>query len=123
VAVVVDASAMAAIVFGEPEGRALSAHLRGQTLLAPALIDYEMANIAVTKSKRRPEHRPLHEAALERYSALGLTRVAVSAADACRIASETGLTAYDAAYLWVAASRDAELVTLDDDLARAAGNI
>jgi predicted nucleic acid-binding protein len=114
---------MAAIVFGEPEGRALSAHLRGQTLLAPALIDYEMANIAVTKSRRRPEDRPLHEVALKRFGALGLTRIAVAAADACRLAADTGLTAYDASYLWVAASHDAELVTLDDELARAAGNI
>jgi predicted nucleic acid-binding protein len=32
----------------------------------------------------------------------------------------TGLTAYDAAYLWLARHLDAELVTLDTELQRAA---
>jgi predicted nucleic acid-binding protein len=36
------------------------------------------------------------------------------------LAAETGLSAYDASYLWLARSRDAELVTLDKALARLA---
>ncbi len=35
------------------------------------------------------------------------------------VAQQTALTAYDAAYLWLARHLDAELVTLDADLARA----
>jgi len=37
------------------------------------------------------------------------------------LALETGLTAYDAAYLWLAVAHGAELVTLDARLARVAG--
>jgi hypothetical protein len=38
-AVVVDASAVGAIAFGEPDGPTLVAHLQGETLLAPTLLD------------------------------------------------------------------------------------
>lgn len=37
------------------------------------------------------------------------------------LAEETGLTAYDAAYLWLARALDAELVSLDAKVLRAAG--
>jgi predicted nucleic acid-binding protein len=50
-------------------------------------------------------------------------RAAISAgshAFAARLARETGLTACEASYLWIALAEDAELVTLDAELARAA---
>jgi predicted nucleic acid-binding protein len=37
-----------------------------------------------------------------------------------RLANESGITVYDAAYLWLARELDAELVTLDRKLAEAA---
>ena len=37
------------------------------------------------------------------------------------LAEATGLTSYDASYLWIARALDAELVTLDRKLAAAAG--
>jgi predicted nucleic acid-binding protein len=123
VAVVVDASVIAAIAFGEPEGPALAAHLSGQTLLAPTLVDYELANIAWKKMRRRPAARPLVVAALSAAWRLGLTRVIVPPVEAFRVADETGLTAYDASYLWVALMRDVELVTLDADLARVSARL
>ena len=50
--------------------------------------------------------------------ALPVTRIAVPGIDAFALAARTGLTAYDAAYLWLARSRDLELVTLDAALQR-----
>ena len=117
-AVVVDASAIGAIMFGEPEGRALAEHLEDQTLLAPTLLDYEIANLAWKKVRRRPEQLPQIALSLEATLALPITRIAVPAAAAFALAATTGLTAYDASYLWLARSRDAELVTLDGELAR-----
>ena len=119
-AVVVDASVIAAIAFGEADGPELAAHLSGQTLLVPTLFDYELANIAWKKARRRPLTQPLIAAALAAAGRLGLTRVSVRPTDAFRVASETGLTAYDASYLWVALVHDAELVTLDAALAKVA---
>ncbi len=119
-AVVVDASALGAIAFGEPEGKAMAAHLEGETLLAPALIDYELTNVALKKARKRPETLPRLVLALQAALALPLSRVPVPGVEALALAAETGLTAYDASYLWLARSHDAELVTLDVPLGRLA---
>jgi len=121
-AVVVDASAVGAIAFGEPEGHTLAAHLMGETLLAPTLLDYEMASIASKKARAHPEVAPHIHAALEAAGSLRIQRVPVPATELLRLARETKLTVYDAAYLWLARTRDAELVTLDRRLAGAARN-
>jgi predicted nucleic acid-binding protein len=117
-AVVVDASALGAIAFGEPEGPALAAHLEGEALLAPALIDFELMNVAVTKARRRPDLVDEILLSLVAALALPIARVTVPGPDVFALAMATGLTAYDASYLWLARSRDAELVTLDRALVR-----
>ncbi len=119
-AVVVDASAIGAIMFGEPEGPTLAVHLDGQTLLAPSLLDFELTNIALKKARKRPETLPQILVSLHAALALQVSRVAVPGMDVFALAAETGLTAYDASYLWLARTRDAELVTLDAALARLA---
>ena len=50
--------------------------------------------------------------------ALRVDRVPVSGPEVFALAAGTGLTAYDASYLWLARSRDAELATLDAALLR-----
>jgi predicted nucleic acid-binding protein len=117
-AVVVDASAVGAISFGEPEGPTLASHLEGQTLLAPALIDYELANVALKKARRNPGDAPKIAIALRAALSLPITRVAVSGLEAFAMARDTGLTTYDVAYLWLARASDVELVTLDAELQR-----
>jgi uncharacterized protein with PIN domain len=42
---VVDASALAALLFGEPEGEAVAAQLDGARLVAPCLLGFELANV------------------------------------------------------------------------------
>jgi predicted nucleic acid-binding protein len=117
-AVVVDASAIGAIMFEEPEGATLAAHLDGQTLLAPTLIDLELSNLVVKKARKSPDQILPIFLSLQAALALPISRIAVPGAEAFALAAETGLTAYDASYLWLARSRDAELVTLDSELAR-----
>lgn len=117
-AVVVDASAIGAIMFGEPEGPTLAAHLEGETLLAPALLDFELMNLAVTKARRRPDQHEAIALSLATALSLRIDRVAVPGPEVFALAADTRLTAYDASYLWLARSRDAELVTLDAALLR-----
>jgi predicted nucleic acid-binding protein len=121
-AVVVDASAVGAIALGEPDGHTLAANLKGETLLAPTLIDYELASIARKKTRAHPESAAQIQAALDAASRLRIQRVPVPAVDLLRVARDTRLTVYDAAYLWLARTRDAELVTLDRRLADAAAS-
>ena len=49
----------------------------------------------------------------------GLIWQDVDARDVVLLAQATGTTVYDASYLWLAGSLGADLVTLDDGLARA----
>ena len=115
---VVDASAVAAVLFGEPEGVAMEAYLRDETLIAPSLIDYELANIGLKKIRRDAQLEAAIIGVLKGAKHLRIDRVAVPPEDVLELAAKTGLTAYDASYLWVAIAKDAELVTLDSRLAR-----
>lgn len=115
---VVDASAVGALLFEEPEASTIRAHIRGETVLAPQLIDYELANLCWKRVRRQPEAQVEMLAMLSAIAFVSMTRVVVPPADAAALAIRTGLSAYDAAYLWLALAQDAELVTLDSRLAR-----
>jgi len=115
---VVDASAIAAIVFGEAEGATIAAHIDGESLISPTLFDYEMASIGWKKLRRHPDKQTALMAAMSRIPSLPISKVDVPIDKLFALAIETGLTAYDASYLWLAMSRDVELVTLDNELAR-----
>ncbi len=116
---VVDASAVAAILFGEPEAEAIAERLTGARLAAPSLLDYELANVCLIKIRRQPAQREALRAALRLAQRLKVEIVAVDQAATLDLAEATGLTAYDASYLWLARSLDGELVTLDRKLAAA----
>lgn len=115
---VVDASAIAAVMFGEAEGATIQAHVRSESLMAPELIDYELANACWKRIRRHPETQAEVLTMLAGIEFLSITRVPVRATEVVALAARTGLTAYDASYLWLAMSRDVELVTLDNELAR-----
>lgn len=116
---VVDASALAALLFGEPEGEVVAARLADARLVAPALLGYELANVCLIKGRRRPGQGPALAAAFALRGRLGVEDAAVDHDGVLGLAAATGLTAYDASYLWLARRLGAELVTLDQALARA----
>lgn len=113
---VVDASAVGALLFGEPEAEAIVTRLAGATLTAPALFPFEVANIALKKIRRHPEQRPSLLAGYALLSRLPIDIAGVDQDAALRLAEQTGLTAYDASYLWLARTLGAELITLDKRL-------
>ena len=116
---VVDASALAALVFGEPEAEAVAARLEGGRLTAPALLDFELANVCLIKMRRQPGAREALRAAYGLARRLNIETVAVDHAATLDLAETAGLTAYDASYLWLSRELGAELVTLDRALAAA----
>ncbi|MDX2145803.1 MAG: type II toxin-antitoxin system VapC family toxin [Rhodospirillaceae bacterium] len=116
---VVDASALGALLFGEPDAEAMAERLSGTRLFAPALLFFELANICLKKVKRHPKQRDALVVALDLAAGLGITVADVAQPNIVRLADETGLTAYDAAYLWLARHLGAELVTLDKQLLKA----
>lgn len=116
---VVDASALAALLFGEPEAEAIADRLEGARLAAPALLDFELANVCLMKIRRDPGERERLRAAFRLAHRLKVETVAIDHAATLDLAEATGLTAYDASYLWLARALGAELVTLDKKLAAA----
>lgn len=118
--VVVDASALGAVLFGEPEASQVAEQLGDSALVAPTLFSYEIANICWKKLRRHPEKRA---ALLEGYSLLGrmeIEEVEVSVPEALLLADRENLTVYDASYLWLSRKLGVKLVTLDGDLNTAA---
>jgi predicted nucleic acid-binding protein len=113
VAKVVDASALGALLFGEPEGVAIAGRLGEAGLIAPALLHFEVANLCLKKMRRHPEQR---DALVTAFGLLEQMEVGIAEVDhgeVLGLAERIGLTAYDASYLWLARRTGAELVTLD----------
>jgi predicted nucleic acid-binding protein len=117
---VVDASALAALLYGEPEAETVARRLGRARLVAPTLLGFELANICLIKSRRHPEQEAALTTAFQLRHRLGVEELAVDHVGAMELARMSGLTAYDASYLWLSQRLGAELVTLDRRLARAA---
>lgn len=117
---VVDASALAALLFGEPEAEAVAAQLKGARLVAPGLLAFELANVCLMKCRRHPDQREMLLAGFQLFARLGVEEVAVDHVGVLQLAMETRLTAYDASYLYLSRQFGAEIVTFDKALASAA---
>jgi len=127
VRLVVDASvAVKWIIPGEPWEKEAKALKNGIVLgrleaYAPELIVYELAS-AISKAVKSKVLEPQDGAeALKAVGFLGINLVQVSwqeAAEILGLATTTGLTTYDATYLWLSKRLKAKLVTADEELKR-----
>ncbi len=117
---VVDTSALAAILFGEPEAEAIVARIGEARLVAPTLLAFELANVCLVKCRRFPDRREKLLSAFALRGRFALEEAAVDHVEALALAETSGLTVYDASYLWLARRLGVPLVTLDKALERAA---
>jgi predicted nucleic acid-binding protein len=117
---VVDTSALAALLFGEPAAAEMAGRLGAHTLAAPTLLRYELGSVARKKRERYPALADDVRLALETFEALSVEEVEVPVAAMVDLAEASGVTVYDAAFLWLSRHLRAELVTLDRQLAGAA---
>jgi predicted nucleic acid-binding protein len=117
---VVDASALAAVLFNEAESSAVAGRLADAQLVAPHMLSFELTNICRTKIRQRPAERAAFLTAFAMRHSFNVKEMPVHPDAVLHLALATNLTVYDASYLWLARHLDAELVTLDKALARAA---
>ena len=96
---VVDASALAALLFAEPEAEAVADQL-GTAAWWHAPFGFDMAHACLIKTRRHPEQRPALTAAFALRHQFSIEEVVHDAVPA--LAERTRLTAYDASYLWLA---------------------
>ena len=118
--VVVDASALASLLFGEPDAEVVAAQLANRQLTAPTLLRYELASVYLKKLRRYESERDALTEMLRSYPQLGIDEVQPDPDGLAYLVEQTGLTAYDAAYLWIGRLLGAPIVTLDVRLAKAA---
>jgi predicted nucleic acid-binding protein len=126
--VVVDANLLVALALNDPRAPAVDRHLRewasaGETLHAPELLRYEAANALTRAVVAGHLARERAATAWE-----GIARVDVQLHTLSDGAVATALSlersnAYDAAYVVLALTLDAELWTLDGPLARNASGL
>jgi predicted nucleic acid-binding protein len=117
--VVADSSAICALLFEEAERDEARQRLQARELHAPALLDFEFASVAL-KKHRQGVPAPVIESALAGYRTQPLVLHRVDITGQCALAQQYALSAYDAAYLWLAAELKAPLVTFDRRLGEAA---
>ncbi len=115
---VVDASALAAIIFGEPGFERIAESIsRCPWTVTTSLLEFEVHNVGLVKARRREASEKEVLRAM-REAVYPPTR-AVDFAGAFQLASDHGLTFYDAAYLQLAVDLNVPLLTLDSQLLQA----
>ncbi|MFN9126559.1 MAG: type II toxin-antitoxin system VapC family toxin [bacterium] len=126
--IVVDASAVNAVLLRESSGEAVIEALEDEEMfLAPALVLYEVGN-ALTVAVRRgrltnddavacSEKAAMLPWVLETHAGVARTRAVLE------LALESGLTVYDASFIELAKLRGCPLVSLDREMRRAAQRV
>jgi predicted nucleic acid-binding protein len=117
---VVDTSALIAVLTGEPTRDRLIGRTQGAELVAPGFVHWEVGNAFSALLKRRRLKLPQVQAALVAYAQIPIRFVDVELAAALELADRFGLYAYDAYLMACARRQRAPLLTLDARLGRAA---
>lgn len=116
---VVDCSVLSAVLFQEESRDDALRIMEGKALHAPFLLATEVASVASKKTRGGcPESRVRDALALYAQQEIEFHHPDVQAQYA--LAARHGLSAYDAAYLWVADLLRVPLATFDAKLAKAA---
>ena len=118
--VIIDTSAILAVLLSEPERTSLLESTASATLVAPASVPWEVGNALSAMLKRGRISGAQAQRVIESYAEIPLRLIDVDLGAAVEVAGELGRYAYDADFLVCAAVHHAPLLTLDAALARAA---
>ena len=117
---VIDTSAIIAVIANEPEKSALVEHTTGASLLAPQSVHWEVGNAFSAMIKRGRVSLDQARAAVGIYQKIPIRLLEVELSDALSIAAEFDLYAYDAYLIACARRQRCPLLTLDRGLIHAA---
>ena len=114
--VVIDTSALLAVLLAEKHRDQVLAATAGVTLCAPASLPWEVGNALSASLKRGRFSLAVARAAVEGFERIPVRLVPVDLGEALSLASTHGLYAYDAYLLATCRAVRAPLLTLDDGL-------
>jgi predicted nucleic acid-binding protein len=121
--IVIDTSALIAVIVAEPERGRIVERTSGHSLIGPGCIPWEVGNAFSAMVKRRRLRVADAQQAMNIFDAIPLRYVPVDMGNALYLAGETGMYAYDAYFLDCALRHSAPLLTLDRALRLAAEKI
>lgn len=119
---VVDASVFAAAYFRESREGEAQRLITGQDVVAPTLVNYEMASIARRKATATPQQAQIILDDLRDFLQFHIQRLDVDYPQVVDLALLTGLSTYDASYLYLARQMNLPLITFDRQLATVSRN-
>jgi predicted nucleic acid-binding protein len=120
--IVIDTSALVAVLASEAERPAVVRATVDAELVAPGSVHWEVGNAMSAMLKRRRATSSQVQQALAAYAAIPIRFVDVDLALALEIAAEHGLYAYDAYVLTCALTQRAPVLSLDRGLLHAAAS-
>jgi predicted nucleic acid-binding protein len=115
---IVDCSVVAGLIFAEHWRDEAKLRVEGKTLHAPYLLQTEIVSVAA--KKYRQGFTLLAASGLTLWTELGVLLHSTDPEQVLALALQYQLSAYDAAYLWLAAELKAPLATFDEKLGLAA---
>jgi predicted nucleic acid-binding protein len=123
VQVIIDTSALLAVILNESHRDAVLGATAGVTLCAPASLPWEIGNALSASLKRRRFSLATARAAVTAFERIPVRLYPVDLATALELAGAHGIYAYDAYLLATAQAMRAPLLTLDGGLRTAAERV
>lgn len=118
--IVIDTSALIAVIAGEPERNRIIALTNGKTLTGPGSIPWEMGNVFSAMFKRNRLSLDEAKNGISIFDSIPIRYIQPDFINAITISKQTNLYTYDAYFLDCAIRLRAPLLTLDRKLITAA---
>ena len=120
---VIDTSAIIAVIANEPERLAILAHTADSGLVAPASVHWEIGNAFSAMFKRRRITLAQAKLAIRSYEQMRLRFIDIDLSQSLELSEQLDIYAYDTYVLASALNLRLPLLTLDDRLATLAPTI
>jgi predicted nucleic acid-binding protein len=114
--IVIDTSAILAVIGEQPEKRELVRITRGTTLVAPPSVHWEVGNALSAMFKRRAIGLDEGLKLLQSYAAIPIRLTDLALKQAVELAARLNIYAYDAYVIACAVNQRAPILTLDSGL-------
>ena len=121
--IVIDSSAIIAVIVDEPEKDAIIAATSGQSLIGPGSIPWEIGNAFSAMLRQRRVRLADAQRGMEILDGIPIQYLNVDMSNVLSIAAQVNAYAYDAYFLDCALRHGAPLLTLDRTLSRAADTL
>ncbi len=121
--VVIDTSALIAVIVGEPEREKIVELTTGNTLIGPGSIPWEISNAFSAMFKRNRLSLDEAKKGLEIFNSIPLRYIEPDFVNSITISKQTNMYAYDAYFIDCAIRQKATILTLDQRLIKAAQSL